>query len=73
MSWARNTDGPTRTFLDVHGRQWEVFELVELRRRAERSIVLVFACMEVIRRVREYPPDWHELPAPALQEISEGL
>jgi hypothetical protein len=70
-SFARNALGPTRSVLDETGTFWQVCEVAyALDRRSGRS--LVFECETAVRRVRNYPPDWHALPEHELARLLES-
>jgi hypothetical protein len=55
---------------EAEGLQWRVYETPApaLDRRGGRH--LVFDAEMVMRRVRNFPPDWHELPDDALYALS---
>ena len=58
--------GPTRIVRDDTGRVWRVREF-----KSERSAeALVFESDDVMRRVRDYPADWPELPDEELFALS---
>lgn len=60
-SFARSALGPTRTLTDASGAFWHVCEVAyALDRRSGRS--LVFESDVAVRRVRNYPERWSELP-----------
>lgn len=50
--------------LYVEGEQWIVYEVVSAYDR--RGASLVFESENVVRRVRDYPANWRELPNPDL-------
>lgn len=60
---------PRRFFEDPDGIIWEVRELkLDYDRRSSAS--LIFESIGAVRRVRNYPPNWHELTPQELNEIS---
>lgn len=56
--------------LFVDGKRWLVYELSSPYDR--RGSSLVFECEDVVRRVREYPRHWLELPDAELARVMEG-
>jgi hypothetical protein len=66
-------NGPERVYRDEHGGVWLVREREIGPTReglARRSLIFETDC--VIRRVYEYPPDWHVLPDADLRRLSQG-
>src|SRR3954452_7531863 len=61
-------DEPRRSITDHEGRRWTVFESPSTYDR--RKLSLVFYSLDVIRRVRNYPADWHEWTDAALLDLS---
>lgn len=66
-----------RTFLDESQRKWRVYERRLTRPScgdadlpAER--ILVFDAGTVLRRVSQFPDDWHALSAVSLEALSWG-
>ena len=60
-SFARNAIGPIRSVVDAEGTFWQVCEVeYALDRRTGRS--LVFESDVSVRRVRNYPESWYDLP-----------
>ena len=58
-----------RRFVDHDGVHWRVYEhLAVLDRR--RLTSLIFESANVVRRVRSFPQNWHELPDDQLADIS---
>lgn len=59
--------------LYVDGRDWKVREepIPYADRRAGMS--LIFESISLIRRVRNYPADWFDLPDEELFQLSSGL
>jgi hypothetical protein len=51
---------------DREGLLWRVREVVY----ADASPSLIFEAEGIVRRVRRYPANWHELSEPALLELS---
>jgi hypothetical protein len=66
----RGTERPAETrerrYIDRAGVEWRAFE----RRRPERPPALVFESRNAVRLVRDYPENWHTLPAAALEALS---
>ena len=60
---------PVRRFVDHDGIHWRVYEHLALFDR-RRMTSLIFESMNVVRRVRSFPHNWHELPDDQLAEIS---
>jgi len=56
--------------LVVDGESWVVYELSSSYDR--RGASLVFECETVVRRVRDYPRHWLELPDAELARLMEG-
>lgn len=54
----------------VDGHTWEVREVIDVR-TLEHS--LVFMSAGVGRRVRQYPPNWRDLPGDALHAVSWSI
>jgi hypothetical protein len=68
-----STDNETpssRTFLDVEGTQWRVYEQAfgDYDRRSGMS--LIFASEAAVRRVRDFPADWMQLSDDELLALS---
>ncbi|MEP6992035.1 MAG: hypothetical protein ABJA80_13975 [bacterium] len=66
-----DSDAPqSRTFVDADGAQWRVFEqyFAHYDRRSGKS--LIFSSEAAVRRVRDYPANWFELPDEALAKLS---
>jgi hypothetical protein len=64
-------DERRRNYTDVEGLYWEVREAKPLQ-YDRRGASLIFESMTQVRRVRNYPADWYELSAAALEELSHG-
>lgn len=62
---------PYRHFDGPDGRHWEVRE-VEERAPTDGALAhsLLFVAYDTIRRVRQYPADWRELPPEELYRLS---
>ena len=60
---------PRRRYLIADGVRWEVRLFVSPYDRRSRPD-LVFESAGVVRRVRDYPEDWHTLPDEVLFAIS---
>lgn len=70
-SFARNAIGPIRSVVDAAGTFWQVCEVeYALDRRTGRS--LVFESDGSVRRVRQYPATWHDLPDDELARLVES-
>ena len=68
--WTRASGAPERRFVDGVGRTWRVYEMaLDYDRR--HGAALVFECESVVRRLRSFPADWHELPVAELQSLAE--
>ncbi|MDB4878758.1 MAG: hypothetical protein JWL60_204 [Gemmatimonadetes bacterium] len=61
---------PERSFTDADGGRWRVYEqsFAEYDRRSGMS--LIFASDGAVRRVRNYPSSWMELPDAELVKLS---
>ena len=59
-----------RTFIDAEGARWVVYEqsFADYDRRSGMS--LIFSSESVVRRVRNYPANWHELSDEELLALS---
>jgi hypothetical protein len=59
-----------RTFMDVDGTHWRVYEKAfgDYDRRSGMS--LIFASEAAVRRVRDFPPDWMQLTDEELLALS---
>ena len=64
--------GAVREIRDEQGRMWTVRELAPASYDRRQSPSLVFSTDEVIRRVRNYPPDWRTLSDAELYALSLG-
>jgi len=70
-SFASSAIGPIRSVVDAAGTFWQVCEVeFALDRRTGRS--LVFESDVSVRRVRNYPAAWHELPDAELARLVES-
>ena len=70
-----STDSNTpsvRTLLDSEGAQWRVFEQAFSDYDRRSGMSLIFATDAAVRRVRQYPPSWFELPDDELLMLSWG-
>jgi hypothetical protein len=65
-----NDTPPTRSFLDADGAHWLVYEqsFGDYDRRSGMS--LIFSSDAAVRRVRDYPADWFNLPDEDLAALS---
>jgi hypothetical protein len=61
---------PTRTFTDDLGHSWEVSERPYSEYDRRRGSSLIFSSELAVRRVRDFPRDWFDLPDRALEELS---
>jgi hypothetical protein len=61
-----------RTFSDQDGVYWDVREVKATDYDRRAGSCLIFESANSFRRVRNYPPDWHELSEEALRELSNG-
>ena len=57
----KNAEEPVRVFLDVDGTRWQVREMPFSNYDRRRGRSLIFWSDGAVRRVRDYPADWHEL------------
>lgn len=60
---------PMRVIRDEEGQSWTVREFVR-RRDGLLDRSLLFDCGMAIRRVRDFPVAWHELPDAELLQVS---
>ena len=69
---AEHVTSIVREFVDAEHRSWTVQEVVSSQydRRGARD--LIFSSPEVVRRVRNYPANWHTLSDDALYALSLG-
>ena len=67
---AESAAAPVRRFTDADGVVWEVTERPFAHYDRRRGLSLIFASEAAVRRVREYPADWHLLPDDALLALS---
>jgi hypothetical protein len=68
----RSSEGPSRVFFDAEGNRWHVSERSFAGYDRRRGSSLIFASDAVVRRVRDYPADWHTLSDEALLALSWG-
>jgi hypothetical protein len=67
-----NHEARRRVLLDAEGRKWTVFEsTLPYDRRG--TCTLVFESVDVMRRVRDFPPDWFERSDDALLALSDRI
>ena len=61
---------PGRTFQDVEGARWQVYEQAfgDYDRRSGMS--LIFTSEAAVRRVRDFPSDWRQLTDEELLALS---
>ncbi|CAN5801174.1 hypothetical protein BH11GEM1_BH11GEM1_17720 [soil metagenome] len=68
-----STDSSTpraRTLLDSEGSQWRVFEQAFADYDRRSGLSLIFASDAAVRRVRDYPANWFDLPDDELLTLS---
>lgn len=59
-----------RVFVDVDGTRWQVKEMPFSDYDRRRGLSLIFWSDGAVRRVRDYPANWHELPDGELALLS---
>lgn len=59
-----------RDFIDPEGTRWRVYEQAFGEYDRRRGMSLIFASDAAVRRVRDYPADWHECSDEALLALS---
>jgi hypothetical protein len=62
--------GKARRVTSPDGRQWAVHEYRSSRYDRRAGTSLVFVTEDAMRRVREYPDNWHELSDEELYALS---
>lgn len=67
---AGSTAAPVRRFTDSDGMHWEVAERPFADYDRRRGVSLIFSSESAVRRVRDYPQDWHQLSDNALIALS---
>lgn len=67
---AKTDPGFTRTIVDPSGAVWFVREMHAPSYDRRGAASLVFVSDEVMRRVRDYPPDWRSLTDHELYAVS---
>jgi hypothetical protein len=67
---SRDTAEIVRHFEDADGVRWRVFEQPFSDYDRRRGLSLIFASDIAVRRVRDYPADWHTLSEDALHALS---
>jgi hypothetical protein len=50
-----------REFVDADGTRWQVKEMPFSHYDRRRGLSLIFWSEDAVRRVRDYPADWHQL------------
>ncbi|MEO5816117.1 MAG: hypothetical protein ABIT20_12645 [Gemmatimonadaceae bacterium] len=60
----------SRTFLDIEGAQWRVYEQAFSDYDRRSGMSLIFASEGAVRRVRDFPPDWIQLSNDELLALS---
>ena len=66
-------DGRRRLVSDDDGTVWEVREIQNPVYDRRGGCSLIFESSSVVRRVRNYPSGWYDLPNRDLLAISDGL
>ena len=59
-----------RTLLDPEGSHWRVFEQAFAEYDRRSGLSLIFASDAAVRRVRDFPADWFDLPDDELLTLS---
>ena len=59
-----------RIYVDADGIRWQVYEQAFSDYDRRRGTSLIFATEAAVRRVRSYPPNWHELSDVELTALS---
>lgn len=59
-----------RVFTDADGVRWRVVERPFGQYDRRRGLSLIFSSDSAVRRVRDYPADWIDLPDEALAALS---
>ena len=62
--------GRERTFTDADGVRWRVAERAFGQYDRRRGLSLIFSSDSAVRRVRDYPANWIDLPDEALAALS---
>lgn len=65
-----HVEGRVRVFVDVDGLRWQVKEMPFSNYDRRRGVSLIFWSEGAVRRVRDYPADWHELSDSELALLS---
>lgn len=68
----KNAESPSRVFFDADGTRWHVSERPFADYDRRRGLSLIFASDAAVRRVRDFPPDWHSLDDEELLALSWG-
>ena len=69
---SRTTEGPSRVFFAADGTRWHVSERPYADYDRRRGPSLIFASDFAVRRVRDFPADWHTLSDEELLALSWG-
>lgn len=59
-----------RIYVDADGIRWQVYEQAFSDYDRRRGTSLIFATETAVRRVRDYPANWHELTDAELTALS---
>ena len=65
-----SADRTVRVFVDADGTRWQVSERPFADYDRRRGLSLIFASDAAVRRVREYPGNWHSLTDDELIALS---
>jgi hypothetical protein len=69
-SAAAAAESPVRHIVGPDDRPWKVFEAAAPAYDRRRGRCLIFENPEVVRRVRNYPAEWYDLPDAELYAVS---
>jgi hypothetical protein len=67
---SRKVAVPVRVFVDPDGVQWQVSERPFADYDRRHGLSLIFASDSAVRRVRDYPAEWHALSDDELIALS---
>ena len=68
----KSNEGVSRVFFAADGTRWQVSERKFADYDRRRGASLIFASDFAVRRVRDYPADWHTLSDEELLALSWG-
>lgn len=63
-------DRPYRALLAEDGRQWAVYTIPAANYDRRGGLCLLFDSADVMRRLRDFPDNWYELPDAELYALS---